>query len=183
MVNHMVIRVANAPCSWGVLEFDLEGEAFPYPRVLDEIAATGYSGTELGDYGFMPTEPAALRAELAARGLELVGAFVPVALAREEAHARGVEDALTTARLLRGSSDGEPFVVLADDNGAVAERTQFAGRIRPDQGLSADQWQTFATGAERIAREVRDQTGLRTVSTITVQVTSKHRRKSTGCWN
>ena len=52
-----MIRVANAPCSWGALEFDLEGEAPGYVQVLDEIAETGYAGTELGDWGFMPTDP------------------------------------------------------------------------------------------------------------------------------
>ena len=31
--------------------------------MLDEIAATGYTGTELGDWGFMPTDPAALHDE------------------------------------------------------------------------------------------------------------------------
>ena len=73
-------RIANAPCSWGVLEFDLEGEAAGYAQVLDEIAATGYTGTELGDWGFMPTDPAVLRAELgparagAAGGLRAGGA-------------------------------------------------------------------------------------------------------------
>ena len=52
-----MIRVANAPCSWGALEFDGVGQAAPWDRVLDEIAATGYIGTELGDWGFMPLEP------------------------------------------------------------------------------------------------------------------------------
>ena len=27
-------------------------------RVLAEMEATGYAGTELGDWGFMPTDPA-----------------------------------------------------------------------------------------------------------------------------
>ena len=44
------------------LEFDLPGEALGYAQVLNEIQETGYAGTELGDWGFMPTEPAALRA-------------------------------------------------------------------------------------------------------------------------
>ena len=35
-----MIKVANAPCSWGVLEFDLEGEVAGYTQVLDEIAET-----------------------------------------------------------------------------------------------------------------------------------------------
>jgi hypothetical protein len=46
-----MIKIANAPCSWGALEFDLEGEAPDYVQVLNEIAETGYAGTELGDWG------------------------------------------------------------------------------------------------------------------------------------
>ena len=60
-----MIRVANAPCSWGVLEFG-ESSSAPFGQVLDEMRATGYEGTELGDWGFMPTEPVRLRGELAA---------------------------------------------------------------------------------------------------------------------
>jgi hypothetical protein len=55
-----MIKIANAPCSWGVLEFDLEGEAAGYAQVLDEMHITGYDGTELGDWGFMPTEATTL---------------------------------------------------------------------------------------------------------------------------
>ena len=163
MTKTRQIQIANAPCSWGVLEFDLEREAIGYAQVLDEIRATGYSGTELGDYGFMPTDPAALRAELAARQLALVGAFVPVALADPAAHAAGIEDALRTGRLIRDATGGQPFIVLADQNGTVAERTNHAGRIRPDQGLDAAGWRTFARGTMEVARAVRDEIGLRTV--------------------
>lgn len=156
-------RVANAPCSWGVLEFDLEGEAAGYEQVLDEIAETGYAGTELGDWGFMPTDPAALRAELDKRRLALLAAFVPVALADASAHAAGEEVCLRTARLLAGTAGPECFIVLADNNGSVPLRTQNAGRVTPDMGLTDAQWQTFAEGANRIARAVKEQTGLRTV--------------------
>src|SRR5438445_11376908 len=106
------IQIANAPCSWGVLEFDLPGKALGYAQVLDEIRDTGYAGTELGDWGFMPTEPSALRRELDARQLRLVGAFVPVAFADKTAHSPGAEAAVRTTKLLAavGSS---PFIVLA----------------------------------------------------------------------
>ncbi len=51
------IRIGNAPCSWGSLEFaELEGEAIGYRQMLDELVETGYGGTELGDWGYMPTE-------------------------------------------------------------------------------------------------------------------------------
>ena len=95
------IRVGNAPCSWGSLEFDgFKGEVIGCSRLLDELAATGYVGTELGDWGFMPTEPAALQAELTKRSLTLLGAFVPVALKDAAAHAPGEERVLRVAELL-----------------------------------------------------------------------------------
>jgi len=55
------IRIANAPCSWGSLEFEgLEGEAIQYEQMLDELKETGYEGTELGDWGYMPITADAL---------------------------------------------------------------------------------------------------------------------------
>jgi len=163
------IRVGNAPCSWGSLEFDgLEGKAIGYAQMLDELAGTGYVGTELGDWGFMPTDPAALDAELRRRQLTLLGAFVPVALANPDAHAEGESRVLRTAALLaavhaRSGSDTAPFLVLADDNGSQPVRTQNAGRITAAQGLTDLQWGTFAQGANRIAAAVKRETGLRTV--------------------
>jgi inosose dehydratase len=158
-----MIRIANAPCSWGILEF--KGEAAPatYASVLDDIRDTGYSGTELGDWGFMPTDPAQLRRELASRSLSLIGAFVPVALADPSSHAAGADTAVRTAALMRDAGATDAFIVLSDDNGSVPERERHAGRIRPDLALSASQWVAFSTGAEYIAREVGERTGLRTV--------------------
>jgi inosose dehydratase len=157
--------LANAPCSWGVLEFEGEAAYAPagYAQVLDEIRKTGYVGTELGDWGFMPTDPDRLRAEIAARELSLIGAFVPVPLVNPDAHDAGSETAIRTARLLRDAADANAFIVLADDNASVPEREQHAGRITPEMGLNDEQWVTFAAGANRIARDVREATGLRTV--------------------
>jgi inosose dehydratase len=158
-----MIRVANAPCSWGVLEFAGAVEPAGYGTVLDEIRATGYDGTELGDWGFMPTDPQRLREELAARRLALVGAFVPIAFANPAAHDAGVATAVTTATLMRDAGATDAFIVLSDDNGTVPERERNAGRITAQHGLSGDQWQTYAAGVDRVARAVFDATGLRSV--------------------
>lgn len=163
------IAVANAPCSWGVLEgFEAAGPGPGYGQVLDEMALARYAGTELGDWGFLPTDAAVLRAELAGRNLALVGAYVPVALADAAAHASGEAAALRTASLLAACKDagipyGGPFLVLADDSATDPTRTKLAGRIGPEHGLSAEQWRTFAAEAEHIARAVRERSGLRTV--------------------
>jgi inosose dehydratase len=118
----MQLRVGNAPCSWGTLEFDeARGEKIGFAQMLDELAETGYTGTELGDWGFMPTDPSSLRAELNRRNLVMLGAFVPVALRDRAAHAAGIENALKTARLLAAvATNPKPYRVLADDNSSVA---------------------------------------------------------------
>ena len=158
-----MIKIANAPCSWGVLEFDLEGEAAGFAQVLDEMVETGYAGTELGDWGFMPTDPEKLAEEIHSRGLTLLAAFVPVMLKDPSCHAGGIEAAVRTARLLAGVEGSLPFIVLADDNGKDPVRTQNAGRIRPEMGLSEAEWLLFAEGAARVAEAVKRETGLRTV--------------------
>ena len=84
------LRVGNAPCSWGTLEFEeAKGEQIAFDRMLDELVETGYTGTELGDWGYMPTDPAALNAELKKRNLVMLGAFVPVAMKHRACHDAG----------------------------------------------------------------------------------------------
>jgi len=164
------ISIANAPCSWGTLEFEgLTGERVAYGQMLDELCDTGYVGTELGDWGYMPTSPSTLKEELQAHKLAMLGAFVPVALKYPDAHANGEAHALKVARLLAAVADtggnGQvPLVILADANGTDPMRTQYAGRVTSEMGLSLSlaEWKIFARGAERIARAVRDATGLLT---------------------
>lgn len=158
------IPIANAPCSWGTLEFaGLDAQPIGPSQMLDELRETGYSGTELGDWGFMPTEPSALHGELARRDLQLVGTFVPVAFRDATRHPAGEAIALRTAHLLAAATTAQstrPLIILADENGSDAERTRCAGRITAAQGLSAADWQTFTAGVERIARAVTAETGL-----------------------
>ena len=158
-------RVGNAPCSWGTLEFEqAKGEQITFDRMLDELVETGYTGSELGDWGYMPTDPAKLAPELRGRGVTMLGAFVPVALEDRAAHAAGIATAVKTARLLAAvATDPRPFLVLADNNGSVPERTKNAGRITPAMGLSVAAWHTFGDGANQLARAVREETDLRTV--------------------
>src|SRR5262249_11712782 len=132
-------------------------------QVRDGVGEPGYAGTGLGDWGFMPTEPVALRAELEQRGLAMVGAFVPVALKHAAAHADGAAVAVQTARLLAAVAESggkPPLIVLADQNGSEPARTRNAGRVTPGLGPRAAEWRTCAQGAEQVARAVREETGL-----------------------
>jgi inosose dehydratase len=156
------IRLGNAPCSWGVIE-NVGGERGAYARVLDEMQETGFVGTELGDWGFMPTDPDALRQELAARHLKLLASWVSVYLHDPARHAESEADAVRTARLLAEVGGPDDLIVLGNDPYGDPRRTKYAGRIRPEQGMSDAQWQVFTEGANRVARAVKRETGLRTV--------------------
>ena len=156
-----MFKIANAPCSWGVIE-GIDGERGGYIQLIDEMQQTGYAGTELGDWGFMPTNANILKEELQERNLEMLGAFVPVDFSNPDAHVTGAESAIRIAKLLAAVGKA-PFIVLADENGKNPMRKQNAGRIGPEQGLSDEQWALFATGIEHVARSVWEATGLRCV--------------------
>ena len=64
--------IGNAPCSWGINYPN--GNAYTWQQYLDEVAAAGYRGTELGPFGFLPKDPALLKDELAKRDLAMIGA-------------------------------------------------------------------------------------------------------------
>lgn len=163
MIMKNKIKIANAPCSWGALEFDLEGEKTGFEQVLDEIAETGYTGTELGDWGFMPTDPARLKEEIKKRSLILLGAFVPIALAVKNEHERGIRKALKVARLMFEAGYKDAFIVLADDNGTVDFRTKNAGRIDGLSSLGKTDMGVFCEGAESVAKRVKEAYGIKTV--------------------
>lgn len=61
----MEIRIATAPCSWGVFYADGGTSGVPYPVFLRQAAEAGYTELELGPEGYLPLDPAELRAELA----------------------------------------------------------------------------------------------------------------------
>jgi inosose dehydratase len=154
-----MIRVGTAPISWGVSEMADWGEVLPPAQVLDEMAATGYVGTELGPWGYLPENVAQLRADLTRRGLALIGGFCPVTLHRLEQFTGQQAFALDVARRLRDL--GATVLVLAE--AGDAERLADAGHVTPGRtpAFSEDDWQRFAAGANSIAAAAYN-LGLRT---------------------
>ncbi|MGH2523736.1 MAG: sugar phosphate isomerase/epimerase family protein, partial [Anaerolineales bacterium] len=157
----MPVRIATAPVSWGILEFAGQSSAQAWESVLDEMAAAGYAGTEFGPYGFLPTEPERLKTALAARGLQLLSAFVPVRLADRNAHPPGLALAQKVGALL--AACGCRHIVLSDDNAADPIRLARAGRITAEEGLDDEGWAALAEGVELIARQMQEAFGLETV--------------------
>lgn len=149
----MAIKIGTAPVSWGILEVEGWGGQQSFESVLDEMQQAGYGGTELGPYDYFPSDPQRLTAELSARGLALVAAFVPVPLADAARHEAGFAEAMRTAELL--SQSGARLIVLADE--MSKRRLAVAGRVdEARDGMSDDQWTAAARILTRIATGCRE---------------------------
>ena len=94
-------RVAAAPISWGVCEVPGWGEMLPSSRVLPEMRSLGLFATELGAPGFLPASTGALRAELTAQQMSLVGGFVPLVLHDPGQRSDALRRARETAELFQ----------------------------------------------------------------------------------
>ena len=128
-----MIRIANAPVSFGAFELTVGvSPHVPDPLVvLDSIAGSGYSGTELGPPGYLG-DVDSLRERLDDRRLALAGGFVPVCFGEEIGQLEEVID-------LFDAAVGTPKLVLADD-GARGE---------------AVDWPRLADGVARAAASAR----------------------------
>lgn len=129
--------------------------------MLDELAAAGFVGTELGGLGYMPNDADLLRDELAKRGLKLVASWVTVRLYDAAQHDVGITKAVKVAKLLAAVGGQDSILVIGDDHSTVQERFYNAGRITPELGLDAEGWQVYLNGINRVAEAVVGETGLR----------------------
>ncbi|MCY4069221.1 MAG: sugar phosphate isomerase/epimerase [Acidimicrobiaceae bacterium] len=105
-------RVATAPVSWGVCEVPGWGHQLPAERVLAEMSAAGFAHTELGAWGFLPTDSVELRSKLDSHDLTLLGGFVPLVLHDAESAARSRDEARRWAELIAGAG-GRFFATCA----------------------------------------------------------------------
>ena len=157
-----MLKIGNAPCSWGVIEGSPRS-GLTYSEVLDDIARAGYDGLELGPWGFMPTEPAKLKTELQSRNLELVGSWVEHHAHIPERLEDDIRDALESARLLAEVGIDRAMVILGGDFETTPNRFNRAGRITAEDGMSSDQWKVFTDGISKIAQAVQSETGVECV--------------------
>lgn len=74
------MKIAGAPITWGVCEVPGWGYQMSRERVLTEMAALGFSATELGPDGFLPDDPQELVVVLDKFNLGLIAGFTPVVL-------------------------------------------------------------------------------------------------------
>ena len=111
-------KFASAPDSWGVLDYPGPSWEQSYEKMLDEMEQAGYTGSELGPYGFFPTDAKVLQPQLEKRNLKLLASFVPVKMTDPNAGKAVIErirkvGSLLAARMSTAAWASSVIVMLA----------------------------------------------------------------------
>ena len=147
------LTIGIAPDSWGVW-FAKDDRQVNWERYLQEVASLGMRHTELGPFGYMPTDPARLAQELGSRGMSVVAGGVMFDIEDPQAWAAVRPEAESVCRLLAEMQ--APMLILIDD----VHTDLKSGERRLAQELSEREWSRLLDGVARV-QELADSHGLR----------------------
>ncbi|SOH92842.1 inosose dehydratase [Monaibacterium marinum] len=150
-----MIRIGNAPCSWGV-EFAADPRNPDWKTVLRQNAEAGYKGIELGPVGYMPEDPAELGDALAEHSLELIGGVVFQPFHEPAKWDQVMDAAHRTCKSL--VAHGAQHLVLIDS--ISPRRAPTAGRAAEAEQMDAAEWTAFRDRIATIARLGAEEYGL-----------------------
>ena len=150
------MRLASAPCTWGVWERTVDrDDLIPPAGMLEAVAALGYAGIELGPPGYFGSDPSAVSAALDPYGLQLVGAFAPLRIGEAEGFEEDLAFLARTVETLAATGARGPVVLAGDENEI---RLAAAGRPEAthETGLKGDDFRRAAERVERAASMAAD---------------------------
>jgi inosose dehydratase len=165
----MAITITTAPCCWGVDDVG-NPNLPPWQRVLDEAAAAGYGGLELGPYGYMPLDLELVSGALRDRGLFIVAGTIFADLVspgnRETLLRQTDEICALVSRLPQpalgpGQRFATPYLTVMD--WGHDERDFAAGHPDRAPRLSDAAWAGMVENVTAIAELARDRYGVRAV--------------------
>ena len=151
----MTITIGNAPCSWGI-EFPSDPAYPTWESVLDQCAAAGYTGIELGPIGYMPEDPAILAPALAKRGLSITGGVVFQPFHDADKWDIVMDAARRTCEALK--AHGAEHLVLIDS--ISPRRAPTAGRADEAEQMDDAEWAAFRDRIVAVAKMGAEEYGL-----------------------
>lgn len=145
------VKIATAPCSWGVWYADGTPSGTPYDVFLDQAAEAGYKALELGPDGYLPTDEGKLREALQKRGLEVCAGTACYQFDKEasfDSFRPRVE-----ALCKRLSAFGAKYLVTMDESdvGDYSEKKE---------SLSAGEWNAFLTKIDAMGKFTKNEFGI-----------------------
>jgi inosose dehydratase len=150
------VTLAGAPDSWGVWFPDNPKQPH-WSRFLDEVSEAGYRFTELGPWGYLPTDFVTLGQELDKRGLGLVGVTC-IAPLEDASQWEAIEkDVRAQAKLAKHFA--VKYLVLID----APYADLFTGEPVAEKELGDEAWGRLVETTTRIGRWIRDEWDLQLV--------------------
>jgi inosose dehydratase len=152
----MNVKLATGPDSWGVW-FASDERQPTWRRFLDEALEAGYDATELGPWGYLPTELDVLGTELEKRGLRLCGATSMVHLEDAEVWTqlgKEIDEICAVVREL-----GVEFHILID----APYDDLFTGELLRGTELDDESWKRLIETTQKAGDAVRDRWGMQLV--------------------
>lgn len=148
------VKIATAPCSWGVWYADGTPSGTPYDVFLDQAAEAGYQALELGPDGYLPTDEAQLKEELSRRKLEVCAGTACYAFDQGASFADFRPRVEALCRRL--TALGARYLVTMDESdvGLYSEKKQ---------DMSAEVWNTFLTKIREMGEYTRSEFGIEVV--------------------
>ena len=150
-----MIKIGNAPCSWGV-EFANDPRNPDWRHVLKENAEAGFTGIELGPVGFMPEDPAILAEALAEYNQELIGGVIFRAFHDPDAWEDVMDGSIRTCKAL--AAHGATRLVIIDS--ISPRRAPTAGRADEAEQMDKAEWTAYRDRIAQIAKMGTEDYGL-----------------------
>lgn len=140
------IEVGTASVNWGFDPLYTWTKTPPFAKMLDEMVAAGYTGTEIS-YNF-PSNVPQLRDELHRRKLRAAGTFLALNLREPSQHDAGLRRVGVVADRLKAL--GADVLIISDE--PSAQRLAVAGSVDPNgsDGLPERGWHALIEGLNRV---------------------------------
>ena len=150
----MTIKIGTGPDSWGVWAPSAPGQ-IRWDQFLDESVEAGYEWIEVGMYGYLPTDPTTLRAELDKRGIKATATTVMKGHLEKESDWPKLEREVLRAGEF-GVELGTNHLVLIDDT--YVDRMTLK-KVEPER-LEEDAWKRLIDATHRVADICRQKFGI-----------------------
>jgi inosose dehydratase len=154
------ILIANAPVSYGAFELTvgIDPNVPDAALVLDEVAAAGYAGIDLGPIGYFGHGDDFASA-LESRGLVLCGGFYELPFSDPQAMLAAMPGLRALLNVFDSAPAGEgglkPKPTLADAGSDLRRARPCQSARDHSLGFNAEGWKRFADGVEMAAAECR----------------------------
>jgi inosose dehydratase len=143
------MKLATAPVNWNSPDVPEYREYTPYPQLLEEMLAAGYTTTEWSS--IMPKDPQILLRDLQARGMNLVGGFVGLELRDPAKRAQEIDKGLEIGNYFK--SLGASYLIAADSGDA--RRIEVGGQVGVSDGLTNEHWRSLGSGLNELATALK----------------------------